>query len=116
MKLKRDDTVRLQHMADAASSAIAFVQDCTVADLQHDLMRRLAIVKLVEIIGEAASRVSEPARESAPEISWRDIVGTRNRLVHAYFDVDLDVLWITATRDLPALLAQLRDVLAAQLD
>ena len=70
-------------------------------------MRTLAVVRLVEIIGEAARAVSEPTRTQFPEVSWRQIVGTRDRLIHGYEEVDLDILWTIVTDDLPVLVAEL---------
>jgi uncharacterized protein with HEPN domain len=71
-------------------------------------MLQLALVKLVEIIGEAAKAVSDDARSRYPEVPWSAAARTRDRLTHHYFDVNLDVLWSTVTEDLPALLAGLR--------
>ena len=67
----------------------------------------LAVVRLIEIIGEAAGAVSEPTRTQCPEISWREIVGTRDRLIHGYEEVDLDILWTIVTEDLPVLVSEL---------
>ena len=65
-------------------------------------------MRAVEIIGEAASKVSPQTQNAQPEIPWRIIVGMRNRLVHAYFDVDVDILWVAAMREIPALLTDLQ--------
>jgi len=67
--------------------------------------------RLIEIVGEAATRVSEPARRRLPEMPWERIVGMRNRLVHAYFDVNLDIVWKTVREDLPALIALLESAI-----
>ena len=67
-----------------------------------------ALVKEVEIIGEAAYQLSQQTRESMPEMPWGDIIGMRHRLVHAYFDINLDVLWRTVEEDLPAIVSRLR--------
>jgi len=71
----------------------------------------LSLVKSIEIIGEAASRVSKESRERSPEISWAVIVAMRNRLIHAYCDVDLDRVWDTITSDLPPLILSLENLL-----
>lgn len=68
---------------------------------------QLALVHLVQIIGEAASRVSEDLRQCHPEIPWRQVVGMRNRVVHGYFEVDLNLLWHVVTLDVPKLRTQL---------
>ena len=70
-----------------------------------------AMVRAIEIIGEAAANVSSECRERYPQIPWADIIGMRNRLVHAYFDVDLDILWNTATTKLEPLIEQLDKII-----
>lgn len=105
--MHKDDGVRLHHMLDAAREALTFSQNRTRAELDSDRMLVLSLVKSIEIVGEAASQVSQDAREQLPEIPWEDIVGMRNRLVHAYFDINLDILWRTVQDDLPPLIAEL---------
>ena len=73
-------------------------------------MLRMAVLHVVQIIGEAASRVSEPARAAVPGVEWPVMVAMRNRLVHAYFDVNTEILWATVTLSLPGLLAQLQTI------
>jgi uncharacterized protein with HEPN domain len=104
---QHDDGVRLRHMLDAARQAIAFVQGRVRADLENDLQLTLALTRLVEIIGEAAKNVSADTAASLPGVPWRAMAGTRDRLAHAYFDVDHDQLWRIVSVDLPALVAQL---------
>jgi uncharacterized protein with HEPN domain len=70
----------------------------------------LAIIKELEIIGEAASKVSSETRERFPEIPWQDIVGMRNRFIHGYFDIDMDRVWDTVNADLPELLELLEKI------
>ena len=98
-------------MVDAVKAALRFCQGRTRADLDSDDMLRFALTRAVEIVGEAASKVSEEARAQAPTIPWAAVVGMRNRLVHAYFDVDPDILWTTANESLPALLRELQPIL-----
>lgn len=105
--MHKDDAIRLRHMLDAAHEAMGFVQGRTRADLQNDRMLVLSLVKDIEIIGEAAYQVSEITRNQLSGIPWDDIIGMRHRLVHAYFDINLDILWRTAQEDLPALIAAL---------
>ena len=97
-------------MLDAAEEALEFVADRSRADLQSDRQLTLALVKSIEIIGEAASQLSAPSRESHPDVPWAAIVGMRNRLVHVYFEIDLDRLWDTTQEDLVPLVAQLRGI------
>ncbi len=102
------DRVRVRHMVDAIESAMGFADGRGRADLELDRMLLFALVRAVEIVGEAAAKVSADGRAEAPGVPWSAIVGMRNRLVHAYFDVDADVLWATVTEALPSLLAQLK--------
>ncbi len=99
------DEVRLLHIRDAAETAAGFIAGRTREDLESDQMLRLALTKLVEIVGEAAKQLSAAGRARYPEVAWDDAARMRDRLVHHYFDIDLDVLWATVSEDLPALLA-----------
>ncbi len=103
-----DDRWRVRHMVDAAEQALAFVRGRQRADLDTDAMLRLALTRAVEIVGEAAAQVSDAGRNACPDVPWMQIVGMRNRLVHAYFDINADILWDTVHLALPGLLAQLR--------
>jgi uncharacterized protein with HEPN domain len=105
------DAVRLRHMLDAAEQALVFCAGRQREDLDRDVMLRFALVHAVTVVGEAASRVSMPTRQALQSIPWLAIVGMRNRLVHAYFDVDLDVLWQSVNEELPGLIAGLRPAL-----
>ena len=110
--MRRDDRLRLQHMVDAGREAVRFIHGKTRGDLDRDRVLALALVKLLEIVGEAASRVTAEGQRTSPDIPWRDIVAMRNRLIHGSFDVDLDRVWDTVTDDLPPLLARLEAALA----
>ena len=103
-----DDVIRLRHMAEAAEAALRFCSGRMPADVESDDMLRFALTRAVEIIGEAANKVSAEARAQMPGIAWPAIVGMRNRLVHAYFDVDSQILWTTVEERLPSLLAELK--------
>lgn len=106
--MRRDDQVRLQHMWDAAVEALSFARGRTRQELNSDRMLELSLVKDIEIIGEAAYQISQETREQITDIPWEDIIGMRHRLVHAYFDINLDVLWNTVQNDLPALVEILK--------
>ena len=112
--MRRDDLIRLRHMLDAAAEALAFARGQTRASLDTNRMLTLSIVKDIEIIGEAAARVTEDSREALPQIPWSSIIAMRNRLIHAYFEVDLDRVWDTVTTDLPPLIASLEQIIASE--
>jgi uncharacterized protein with HEPN domain len=98
-------------MLEHAKEAMSLVSGRTRQDLQKDRVLQLALTRLVEIIGEAASRVGDETRSRFPSIPWSMVVGMRNRLIHGYDTIDLDVLWDTATDDLPSLAGELESAL-----
>jgi len=98
-------------MVDAAREALRSAKEQTRLDLDRNRVWALGLVKCVEIIGEAAARVSEDTRKECPQIPWAEIVAMRNRLVHVYFDIDLDQIWKALTEDLPPLVGELERIL-----
>src|SRR4051794_6121099 len=90
-----DDRIRVQHMLDASQDALSFVEGHEEKELNEDRMLLLALVKCIEIIGEAASRVSDELRDANPQIPWRQIIATRNRLIHGYFNINPRIVWNT---------------------
>jgi uncharacterized protein with HEPN domain len=105
--LPESDRARLAHMLDAARQAVAFGQGRSRAELDTDRMLSFAIVRAVEIVGEAAANIGDETKARLPGIPWTHIVGMRNRLVHAYFSIDADRVWDTLQEDLPALIIEL---------
>jgi len=112
--MRKDDLIRLRHMRDAAREAVEFARNSRRKDLDGDRKLTLALVKDVEIIGEAAYQIAEETRRTLPEIPWGDIVSMRHRLVHAYFDINLDILWKTLQEDLPPLVRILSETLGEE--
>jgi uncharacterized protein with HEPN domain len=109
--MKRNDLIRLRHMLDAAKEARGFTINRRREDLDRDRQLAWALVKAVEIIGEAAGQLSEEVKAEIPALPWPKIIGMRNRLVHAYFDINLDILWRTITEGLPPIVAELERVI-----
>ncbi len=107
---RRDPAARFRHMLDHAREAVAMVRAKSRADLDTDRQLNLALVRLLEIIGEAPARVPEFERSSLPGIPWTQIISLRNRLIHGYDAVDFDVLWQILTADLPPLIKELENV------
>lgn len=85
---RRDDAQRLRDMRDAAQAAIRVLGDHSADELENTEALALAVPHAVEIVGEAASRVSRPSCEAHPEIAWSEVTGMRHRIVHGYFAVD----------------------------
>ena len=104
---KNEDMVRLRHMLDAAIMAVDFTKTSERTDLNKDKKLTLAIVRLLEVLGEAAKNVSDKFCIYHPAIPWREIAGTRDRLIHGYFDIDLDIVWTIVSVDLPKLITEL---------
>ena len=111
--LPEDDRIRLQHMLDAATKARRLARGRDRVDLENeDDPLADALVRMISVIGEAASRVSPGTRAALTGIPWPDMVGMRNRLVHDYFDINLDILWATIQDNLPDLIQALESALA----
>lgn len=108
---RHDDTVSLRQMLEYAQEALDMIEGRVRADLDADRMLNLAMTRLIEIVGEAAGRVTPETRQRHEEIPWAEIVGLRNRLIHGYDAVDLDILWQVIQADLPPLISQLEAIL-----
>ena len=99
-------------MVDAATEAITFVGEFSFAEFRQNRMMVQAVVRSLEIVGEAANQLTSDFKNKNPEIDWRTIIGMRNRLIHAYFDIDYQVVWKTVKEDLPSFIEQLKILLA----
>ena len=109
--MARNDDDRLGHMLEAATKATRLIQGLTLSDLKADELRSLAVTHLLEILGEAAKGVSDETRAMHPQLPWTQMAATRDRLIHGYFSVDLDIIWEILTHDLPPLIASLETAL-----
>ena len=107
---RHDATITLRQMLDHSREAVAFLRGKSVEDLRRDRLLNLALVRILEIIGEAAGRISAQERARHAEIPWSDIVSLRNRLIHGYDSVDLSIVWQTVRDDLPALIESLEEI------
>ncbi len=112
--MPKSDIIRLQHMLDAAQKAVQFSEGRQRADLDSDDMFSLAVVRLIEVVGEAASKIEEETQKRYPDIQWRSIISARNRLIHGYDDVDLDIVWSILTLDLPELVQQIEHAIQSE--
>ena len=102
----RDDD-RLAHMLAAARKAVALTADRTRGDLDDDEVLALALTRLLEILGEASKGISAATKERYPDLPWSQMAATRDRLIHGYFSVDLDIVWEIVRHDLPPVVAAL---------
>ncbi len=110
---ERSDAATLSDLVVACSRVIDYVHGAGRSDLDRDNLLLSACCYQIAVIGEAVKRISQTTRSKHPEVPWKDIAGMRDRLIHGYDSVDIDQLWKTATEDVPALLGQVRAILAA---
>ncbi|HEV3415401.1 MAG TPA: HepT-like ribonuclease domain-containing protein [Pirellulales bacterium] len=107
---RRDDTIRIENMLDHSREAVELANGKSRADLDDNRVFNLALTRLLEIVGEAAARVSQVTRDKYSQIPWLAIAGLRNRLIHGYDEVDFDVLWDVVQNDLPTLIVELEAI------
>ena len=114
--MPKDDMVYVGHMLDTARKILEKTQRVTRSQYDADENLRIALAHLVQVIGEAARRVSQEYRDAHPRIPWRAIVGMRHKVVHDYMNIDEDVVWQTATQELTGLAAQLEELVPPEED
>lgn len=102
-----EDKIRLLHIMEEAREACGYVENISFADFICDGKTVRAVIRSLEVIGEAASKISDDFQRDNPEVPWRQIVGMRNRLIHVYFDIDYKVVWQTMKSNIPSLLKML---------
>jgi uncharacterized protein with HEPN domain len=108
---RHDNQVILKDMLDHALEAVDLLGNSSRKDLSNNRMMQLALTRLMEIIGEAANRVSSTTKEKIRDIPWNQIIGMRNRLIHGYDIIDYDLLWDTVDSDLPQLIRSLQNII-----
>lgn len=114
--MQPNDLTRLRHMVEVCEQLLEFVERRSRPEFDDDQLFAFAVVRGLEVLGEAAARVTEETRALASEIPWRQIVATRNRLIHGYFDVDPEIVWRTATVEVGELLPKLNALLGQLAD
>jgi uncharacterized protein with HEPN domain len=97
-------------MRETAEEICGFIANAKREDLDSNRMLLHSLVRCIEIIGEAAATVSKETREALPQLPWADMVGMRNRLIHAYFDINKSIVWSTVTQHIPGLLKELQKI------
>jgi len=112
--MKRDDTVYLKHIFDAIERTQEYLAGVSYDQFAQSHLLQDGVVRQLEIIGEAARNISEVFKKVHAELPWDKMVGMRNRLIHAYFAVNLPIVWDTAQTDLPPLRQQIARILASR--
>ncbi len=109
--MKKDNLVFLKHILDAINLIEEYLKDKEFQEFTNNHMLQDAVIREIEIIGEATKNLAEDFKNKYPEIPWRQIAGMRDKLIHGYFGVDLDAVWDTATTDVPSLKERLQEIL-----
>ncbi len=104
------DDAYIQHMIDAISQIETYTKNIDYKDFEKDELRQDAVIRQMEILGEASKRVSEEMKEKYPEMPWQDVAGMRDKLIHGYFGVDTQIVWTTIQNDIPQLRKKLRKI------
>ena len=112
--MSEGDRIRLKHMRDATAKAVTYAKGRSRADLDSDEMLALSVVRLIEIAGEAAKHISQAVKDRVPQIPWKQIAGARDRLIHGYYDVDMDIVWQIVACDMPTILPMIENLLAEE--
>lgn len=107
---RHDDQISLKDMSDHECEAVELLGNTNREELENDRVLQLALTRLIEIVGEAANRVSSSTQKIHLKIPWPQIIGMRNRLIHGYDVIDIDLLWDTVTNDLPPLIKALKKI------
>jgi uncharacterized protein with HEPN domain len=114
--MSKDDLVYVGHMPDMARKAPDKAQGISRCQYDADENLRIALAHIIQVIGEAARKVSQEYRDAHPGISWKAIVGMRHKVVHDYLNIDEDIVWQTASQELPVLVSQLERLLSKEGD
>jgi uncharacterized protein with HEPN domain len=113
LSTQRDDSVYLRHIRDAIAKTQTYAKGISKSTFLSNTLIQDAIIRQIEIMGEAAKRVSEKTRSENVRVPWQDIAGMRNKLIHDYFGVDIEKVWFTVRRDIPELKKQIDRILKA---
>ncbi len=106
------DLVRLKHMLESAEAVLSFAKNKKRTDLDKDRLFLFGVLRALEVLGEAAGQVSKKTQAQFPDVPWKQLIGMRNRLIHAYFDIDHDRIWKTIKDYIPPFALQLKEIIS----
>lgn len=109
--MQSENRIRMQHILDEANEACKYVKGISFDEFVEDGKTVRAVIRSIEVIGEAASKISMKFRKEHPDVPWQKTIGMRNRLIHVYFDIDYNIIWQTVKENLPSLIKQLQSIL-----
>ena len=108
--MKRDITIYLQHIIDACDRIATYIFDCNEERFRNDSLIQDGVIRQLEIIGEATKNIPVDFRNKHIHIPWQDVAGMRDKLIHHYFGVDLDIIWEIIKKELPTLKKQMLEI------
>lgn len=111
MTIDQKDNLRLQHIIEAAEHVADFINGVSKEEFEDDYEKQSAVVRQIEIIGEAAGKLTREFTEGHKEIDWPKVVGMRHKMIHDYFDVDVNIIWTTAINNVPPLKEAIEKIL-----
>jgi uncharacterized protein with HEPN domain len=109
--MHRDDSVYLKHIRDAIMMIEEYTEGIDKLSFLKNTLVQDAVIRQIEIIGEASKRLSDTIRENTPNIPWQDIAGMRDKLIHDYMGVDIETVWLTVRDDIPTLKKHIKNIL-----
>ncbi|MDO9580893.1 MAG: DUF86 domain-containing protein [Bacteroidales bacterium] len=109
--MQSKDIIRLRHIIDEADEACKYAEGISLDEFVKDGKTVRAVIRSIEVIGEAASKISIEFRMEHSDVPWQKVIGMRNRLIHVYFDIDYNIIWQTVKENLPPLIEQLQSIL-----